>query len=256
MTLTIEPVALAEIEKDIRCHLAALPGWIDVYLEAHIVGSIHFRLHVAGEPAGFASVHDGALLTQFVVDEPHRRSGQALFREMRERAGVREALVPTNDEYFVAHALDDYRRLVMQAYFFRELPGIDPLGEAHEWSLALATPEDSVFIREESGGFFDDLERRIAEGQIFLAIDRDERAGIGIMEVSRFYDAVASIGMFVPEARRRQGAGTATIALLRRECHRRGFRAIAGCAFTNHASRLTLQRASMYSPTRLLRFEF
>ncbi|MFN8540183.1 MAG: hypothetical protein U0232_22225 [Thermomicrobiales bacterium] len=70
------------------------------------------------------------------------------------------------------------------------------------------------------------------------------------------YEATASIGMFVIERFRREGAGTATILCCKEECRRRGFRPIAGCWYYNHRSKRTLEQAGMFAGTRLLKVEF
>ena len=112
------PVAFVEIERAVRDHLAGLPAAIDSFLEDHFRASSHYRIAVAGEAAGFASIHHGNLITQFVLSEPYRRYGQSLFGQLRRREQVQAAFVPTCDEFFLAHALDDYRQLAKQAYFF------------------------------------------------------------------------------------------------------------------------------------------
>jgi RimJ/RimL family protein N-acetyltransferase len=80
--------------------------------------------------------------------------------------------------------------------------------------------------------------------------------GFGILESSSLYDDVASIGMHSIEGFRRQGVGTATIRLLIDECRRRGLRPVAGCWYYNHASKKTLERAGLFSPTRLLKIDY
>jgi GNAT superfamily N-acetyltransferase len=62
--------------------------------------------------------------------------------------------------------------------------------------------------------------------------------------------------MYTAERFRRQGVGTATIALLIEECRGQGLRPVAGCWYYNHRSKQTLERAGMYSPTRLLKVEY
>ena len=54
------PVAFAEIREAMRQHLRALPSAIDSFLEDHILASNHYRIVVAGETAGFASIHGSA----------------------------------------------------------------------------------------------------------------------------------------------------------------------------------------------------
>jgi GNAT superfamily N-acetyltransferase len=248
-----EAVTFAEIEEAVRRHLSALPSAIDSFLEDYIFASSHYRITVDGDPAGFASIHGGSLITQFALAEPFRRHGQQIFPRLRRLEQVTSAFVPTCDEFYLAHALDVYRQLAKQAYFFAEGPDWPSPGSA---SLRPATSGDVALIREESGDFFQAIDEGIAAGTLFVT-ERDGRpAGFGIMETSRLYPDVASIGMFTIERFRSQGVGTATIALLRAECHRRGIRPVAGCWYYNHASKRTLERAGMYSPTRLLRMEY
>src|SRR5215211_3654614 len=116
------PVTFAEIREATCQHLCALPSAIDSFLEDHILASNHYRIVVAGETAGFASIHEERLITQFALAEPYRRCGQELFRELRQMEQVRSAFVPTCDELFLAHALDDYQQLAKQAYFFATPP--------------------------------------------------------------------------------------------------------------------------------------
>src|SRR5215217_2709098 len=98
------PVAFAEIGEATRRHLGVLPSVIDSFLEDHILASNHYRIVVAGETAGFASIHGERLVTQFALSEPYRQQGQALFRRLRQLEQVRSAFVPTCDEFFLAHA--------------------------------------------------------------------------------------------------------------------------------------------------------
>jgi RimJ/RimL family protein N-acetyltransferase len=70
------------------------------------------------------------------------------------------------------------------------------------------------------------------------------------------YDDVASIGMYTMEPFRQSGVGTATIVTLMDECRRRSLRPVAGCWYYNHRSKQTLERAGMFSPTRLLKIDY
>ena len=250
------PVAFNEIREATRRHLAALPSAIDSFLEDHILASNHYRIVVAAEPAGFASIHEERLITQFALSEPCRQHGQDLYRELRRMEQVRSAFVPTCDEYFLAHALDDYRRLAKQAYFFATPLGVAEGEATNRSSMRPAVLEDADFVRQESGDFFEHLERNIAAGELFVTLQDEEPVGFGILIESTLYEDVASIGMYTIERFRQTGVGTATIAKLVEECRRRSLRPVAGCWYYNHRSRRTLQRAGMYSPTRLLKFDY
>lgn len=250
------PVAFAEVREAMRQHLRALPSAIESFLEDHILASNHYRIVVAGETAGFASIHEERLITQFALAEPYRRCGQELFAELRRMEQVRAAFVPTCDELFLAHALDEYRQLAKQAYFFATPPGVGEEGVTDRFSMRPAAMDEADVVRQESGDFFEDLERHIAAGELFVTLRGEEPVGFGILVKSTLYEDVASIGMYTSERFRRAGVGTATISMLIAECRRRSLRPVAGCWYYNHRSRRTLQRAGMYSSTRLLKIDY
>jgi GNAT superfamily N-acetyltransferase len=256
MDVQIVPTAFAAIQEDVRRHLAALPGAIDSFLEEHILASAHYHIVVEDELAGFASIHEERLITQFALAKPYRRHGQQIFGQLRRSEQVQSAFVPTCDEFFLAHALDDYRQLNKQAYFFAAAPDTAQPGGSGAFSLRPAELIDATLIREHSGDFFEPVERRIADGELFVTLQHDQPAGFGIAEKSKLYTDVASIGMYTIERFRRAGVGTATITLLIQECRQQGLRPIAGCWYFNHRSKRTLERAGMYSPTRLLKVEY
>src|SRR5215207_3884056 len=250
------PVAFAEIREVTRQHLRMLPSAIDSFLEDHILASNHYRIVVADETAGFASIHEERLITQFALAETYRQCGQTLFGELRRMEQVRSVFVPTCDEFFLAHALDEYRQLAKQAYFFATPPRVGEAVVSDQYSMRPAVMDDADFVRQASGDFFEDLERHIADGELFVTLRDEEPVGFGILVNSTLYEDVASIGMYTIERFRRTGIGTATITMLIEECRRRSLRPVAGCWYYNHRSRRTLQRAGMYSSTRLLKIDF
>jgi RimJ/RimL family protein N-acetyltransferase len=253
LDIQIEATTFDEIEGEVRRHLAALPSAIDSFLEDHILASTHYRLLAGGAEAGFASIHGERLITQFAVAKPYRRYGQPFFDRLRRMEQVQAAFVPTCDEFFLAHALDDYRQLAKQAYFFAESSDMMlPSG----LTVRPAEPGDEELVRRESGEFFDSIDRHIERGELFVTLRGDEPVGFGLLIESALYDDVASIGMFTIERFRREGVGTATIALLIAACRRRGLRPVAGCWYYNHRSKRTLERAGMYSATRLLKVDY
>jgi RimJ/RimL family protein N-acetyltransferase len=168
---------------------------------------------------------------------------------------VRSAFVPTCDEYYLAHALDEYRQLAKQAYFFTVATSRVVSAPAG-FALRRAESKDAALIREEFGEFFEPVEQRIARAELFVTLRHGEPVGFGVREISALYDDIASIGMFTMERFRRQGVGTATIALLIDDSLRRGLRPVAGCWYYNHGSKRTLERAGMYSAARLLKVEY
>jgi RimJ/RimL family protein N-acetyltransferase len=255
MDFGLASAPFGHIREDVRRHLVALPGTIDSFLEDHILASSHYQIVVAGEVAGFASIHKERLITQFALTEPYRQYGQAVFARLRRWKQVQAAFVPTCDPYYLAHALDAYRLLEKQAYFFTA-PVATSIRPETRHRLRQANLDDLELIQRESGDFLEPIERNIEAGALFVTLRDEEPVGFGVLGVSALYDDVASVGMYTSKRFRGQGVGTETIALLMAECHRRGLRAVAGCWYYNHASKRTLERAGMSAPTRLLRISF
>jgi len=248
---------LSEIREAVQQHMEALPRPIDSFLEDHILAAAHYCIAIDGADAGFASIHKGSLITQFCLAEPYKRYGQPVFQRLRKMETVREAFVPTCDEFFFSHALDDYRQLAKQAYFFTVGRETTDPEMTSGYSLRQADEGDIGFIRQQTGDFFEDVEKRVRSGELFLTHrDGGEPVGFGVMVRSKLYKDVASIGMYTIEAFRGTGVGTATITRLIEECRRRQLRAVAGCWYYNHLSKKTLERAGMVTQTRLLRIEY
>lgn len=256
MQVNFAGVELPDTHDELGQHLQSLPGLTDSFLEDHIEESKHYRILLSGRRAGLASIHGGSLITLFSLAPAYRRFGQEAFQALRRLENVRSAFVPTSDEFYLSHAIDDYRQLAKQAYFFETGPTASEVEVARGCSLQPATSADVDSIRERSGDFFGDVGQHVEAGELFLTNRNAVCVGFGILVQSRFRPGVASIGMFTIEQFRCQGVGTATIALLIEECSRQHLRPVAGCWYYNHLSKRTLERAGMVSPTRLLRMEY
>jgi GNAT superfamily N-acetyltransferase len=254
MPITFTPVPFDQIAGPVRDHVAALSSPFDSFLEDHILASNHYRILIDGAAAGFCSIHGESLITQFALAPAHRRHGQAAFWGLRRLESVQAAFVPTCDELFLSHAIDDCRQIDRQAYFFQALPDVAAPPAALQVRQAVLA--DLPTIRAGSGGFFDRLEASLEQGQLYLTERAGDCLGFGIIDRSALYADVASVGMYTLEGARRTGVGTATIRALIGACRRAGLRPIAGCWYFNHRSKQTLEAAGMVSASRLLRISY
>ncbi|MBE2236838.1 MAG: GNAT family N-acetyltransferase [Caldilineaceae bacterium] len=256
MNIRFERIELADIQARLSAHALTLASPIDSFLEDHILQSHHYRIVVDGEMAGWTAVHNEGLLTQFALDAPYRHLGQPIFARVRKLEQVREAFVPTCDEFFLAHALDDFRTLEKQAYFFQAQPNRQRRAAPAGVTQRRADPDDIEQMTTLIGDFFDRAAWRVAEGQLYVALREGAPAGYGVIERSTLYPAAASVGMITVEPLRGQGIGTAIIRALLDECARQQLTPIAGCWCYNHLSKKTLEKAGMYSQTRLLKISY
>jgi RimJ/RimL family protein N-acetyltransferase len=254
MTSSFELSKLSALHNTVTEHLNSLLSPIDSFLEDHILESNHYKIVVNTKEAGFASIHKGGLMTQFVLLPQFRNYGQELFARVKKLEEVQAAFVPTCDEFFLAHALDDYRQITKQAYFFSSAEAT--FSVPPKFALRRAEKSDTDLIAESSGDFFNHLEDTIAKGRLYLVLEDNSCVAFGVIQKSELLRDTASIGMFVIEKFRKQGVGTATLQLLQQESRRQNLRAVAGCWYYNHLSKKTLERAGMFTQTRLLRIEF
>lgn len=258
MKPAFQPTTLSGIQEQLRQHIGLLPSAIDSFLESHILQSAHYEIIGPNKKVGYASVYQGSLITQFVLLSEFRRYGQVLFSQLKRLETVQSAFVPTCDEFFLSHALDEYRDIAKQAYFFAAPAAYTPQLES-PLELDRATERDMACILENSDDFFGtnkDIQHKIDNHELFLVYSDRICVSFGVMEKSRVMENIASIGMFVIPQHRQKGIGSDTLRLLMLECYRQGVQPIAGCWYYNHLSKKTLERAGMFTQTRLLKFHF
>lgn len=257
MEFRFNPCSLEDIQKWIGVAVEGFSSFFDSFLEDHILASNHYLIIVEGEPAGYFSIRDCSLLTQFHLQKEHLHLGQEIFERVKRQEQVKEALVYTGDECFLSHALEKARKIDFQAYFFKdsERP-IDPDKVIPAFRCRPLVTGEAAFVKEKAGDFFDKVEERIENGELFAGEIGGETVSFGIAEPSRLCGAVASIGMITLPEHRGKGIGRNTILEMKRLCHERGVTPIAGCWYYNHNSKKTLESAGMYTETRLLAIEF
>jgi len=69
------------------------------------------------EIIGYFSINSGTILVIFNVFEKYRNISQDLFAIVKRFESVKEALIPTGDEFLISHAIDNYVKIEKQAYF-------------------------------------------------------------------------------------------------------------------------------------------
>ena len=250
-TLLPQPMAAIATLADV---FEALSAPIDSFLEEHIL-SAQFSViadRTTAQPVGHIAIYDDSLLTQFYLKPAYRRHGQPLYHEVLQHHTLTEALVPTCDEFFLSHALDNYTKLHKQAYFFVAGAPVQPWDDRIGLSFRQATMADYEAITALNDDFIDKLQKRIEMGEIHVGEMGWQMVALGIIERGQLLPDYASIGMFVKPEMRRQGIGTRTIGYLRGVCEAAGLQPLAGCGYDNLLSKRTLEAAGMVTGTRLL----
>jgi len=250
------PINLADIHDILAYHLSSLSRPVETFFESHVEKSNHYYIYINGIEAGYTSIHESSMVTQFCLQDAFKRYGQSVFQRIKKMERVQRAFVPTCDEFFLSYALDEYRDIKKQAYVFQYHDDEDQRVDDAMFFTRQAETGDMELIRQMSGDFFEPIEERIRRGELFSTYKNDECAGIGIIEPSKFCSDYAAIGMFTAESFRNMGVGTATLRYLIQACKRNQRQPVAGCGYYNHFSKRTLEKAGMYSQTRLLKIDY
>ena len=254
MDIQFKPTQSAPARPWLAAFWQTLSSPIDSFLEDRILSANLYEIWLDGAAAGLAAVYGESTLTLLHLASSFQRDSQLVFAAARRLEAVRTALVASGDEHFLALALESARRAEPQAYFFQRVPG-EAVAAPAGFVLRPAGPADAALISHHSGDFFDPLPAALVRGDLFLGYQDDELVAIGVAERSQLAADYASIGMFVLAERRRQGYGTATIRALIAHCQTAGLTPIAGCYYYNHNSKKTLEKAGMYSKTRLFKVQ-
>ena len=235
--------------------ISGFPSIIDGFLVDHIYDSNHYRIFVDENEAGYFSIHDKSHLTQFYLGSEYSGISQQIYFNVRKMENVRFAFVPTCDEYFLSHALDDCRQVEKQAYFFNHDSNKGRIKIDPRFLCRVAETTEIDFIKNESGHFFaeNELPERLNKGEIWISYYDNVGVGFGLIIRSKLFPDVADLGMYTIEKHRRHGYGRLTVQSLINKCLNRELRIAAGCWYYNHNSKKTLESAGMHSNTRLLK---
>lgn len=246
-----------ELQEFINTYSSLLSSPIDSFLEEQIMSSQHFCIKKNNEKIGYFSIQNKELLTQFYIDEKYRYLGQEVFFKIKRMQYLQLAFVPTCDEFFLSHALDNYKSIKNQAYFFKDSRRlIDKDLKDNQIEMRLAEKNDIEDIIKNSGKFFDKLDEKILREEIYIAEKNGIPVGYGILEKGIIMKGYVSIGMFTIEKFRQQGIGRNILLKLKDTVYDKNMIPIAGCWYYNHNSKKTLESAGMYSNTRLLKINY
>jgi len=251
MTVELQEVPLEDIKDAIAANLRSYGAPVDSYYEDHVLESKQYRIIADSAIRGYASVFSGSMITQFSLDGEGVRRAPEIFDRVAGLGLFSEMYVPTADPLFLALALDNASAVEAQDFVFQA--SADVMRPAAGFALRKAVAGDKDFIKARDDDFFKNADRNIADGELHIGEQDGEPVSFGIVERSKLLDGVASLGMFVIGAHRGRNFGAMTIAALIGACAGAGITPVAGCFAKNLHSRAALEKAGMYSVTRLLK---
>ncbi|MBY0149354.1 GNAT family N-acetyltransferase [Neobacillus niacini] len=253
MKCVLKPCKQEDVKEFMDDYVASLSSPFDSFLEEHIS---FYMIHYDEEVVGYYAIFKDTLLTQFYLKRHLYPMNKVILNEILSKHSIQSIFVSTGDELLLSSVIDQDYKINKQAYFFQDNKISIPKEKLYkEGSFSKAVDRDVDKIIEISHDFFDQLEERIRDGQIFVFSNDKSLLGVGIIEKSILQDGIASVGMFTNESVRKLGIGRTIIHHLKQWCYTNNLKPICGCWYYNDNSKLTLESAGMVSKTRLLNIQ-
>ncbi len=254
----IQPLATA--------HLREKQVVVESYWEDRVLAAHHYQMLDGAKPMGYFSIHGESTLVLFFVEPSYGALSQALFARVKKYESVVNALLPTGDEFFLCHCLDDYARLEKQGYLAvygeaeAETSPVKQKRTPAPITLRQAQfPADTPTFALAQGFFDEDLPRLLAGSTsltLYIAEQKGDVVGFGALQPSQILPETAGIGMYVCEEYRQQGVATVILTQLRQRVVDSGRKPVSGCWYYNHNSKKSLEAAGACCASRLLLFAF
>ncbi|MDR1446041.1 MAG: GNAT family N-acetyltransferase [Treponema sp.] len=210
----------------------------DSFLEGHIRESNFYKIMYNDNIIGYFAINKETVLVLFNVFEKYRNISQELFTLIKKYESIKEALIPTGDEFFISHAVDNYVKIEKQAYFSIYTDKTPSKIINIELTLADIEKDGEIlnicydFLKGEIENI-----KKSADEEIYIARHENKIIGFGVIEYQKIMDQYASIGMIVREEYRQKGYGANILNGLKNIVKGKGLTAISGCWYYNHNSK-------------------
>lgn len=248
--LELKPVTLDTCREEYCRYASSLrlvdTFWDDMILEAQIYAICD------GEVLGYVSHHEKEdLLSSFILLKNGVLRLQEIFSHIRTALHPHGARIVSGDELFLAAAFDHTASIEPKAFFFdlTDKP-VKPADYPREWFYEAVETDLPELIET---GFYHPAVIGEPENRIFVLRDPSGAfMGTGHIARSPFNRSWGAVGMYTAPAFRQKGAGRSMILFLTEITKEMGLIPICGCAYTNTASKRTLESCGYASRTRYL----
>ena len=252
MQISLNQIAFEQNRSFIAKNLEAYGESIDSYYEDHIIESIHYQIDIDGLYAGYISIFENNMVTQFFLIDDYLNWASDVFAYIMNSISINSIYVSTCDKLLLITALEYSKRIEIQDYIFHV---VKTISLNNHFNIRKANNSDITGILNSHDGFFKNLEQNVHNGELFIGIYENNIVSYGIIEKSKIFHELASLGMFVIKNERGKGFGSKTVVGLIHYCKDNKIQPIAGCFSKNKYSVNALKNAGMCSTNRLLKVD-
>jgi hypothetical protein len=243
-SITIGESNLDEIYNVIDSHIESLAYPMDSFLEDKLLSCDKYKILFNNKLIGYAGVYAEELYFFHVLHKYFDFAPDILELFISEK-NINRIFIMSQDPLFVALISEwDYKK-EKDACFFIDGKRKERQIIKNDTVFRLANLEDIKVIVDETGTFFDKLEKRVEEGTIFMLERENELLGCGVIEKGIFFKDCVSIGMITCSKHRKKGVGQEILWNLKEWAYSNSYKPVAGCWYYNILSRKTLEKVGM-----------
>lgn len=244
----------SELKKDILNYYEKNKILADAYWEHFVLNSNFYKILVNDCYSGFFAIYGETTLTIFHIFDNQKEFSQEIFLKVKKMEQVSKAFLPTGDEFFLSHCIDDFTTIEKNGYFTKDYKNNST--NENNLTMEVATKKHKDIILEFSNNFFSNIDNELSQGYIYMVKKDDLLIGFGHYVPGVVLPHYLSIGMFVIKEHRSKGYGTKILHNLKKLAYAEGKKPIAGCYYYNHNSLKTQLKAGNRCSTRLLTINF
>jgi predicted acetyltransferase len=251
-----------EIQEHREQFINELPFSQDIDNEENIGESKCYKININTVCVGYCCIDSQKTLWQFYLIQSAVIYSQKVFKFLIDMNYIVAAECLTYDHLLMSLCLDFHKKANCSGYIFRDDANMQcQINSCGNIKYRIATKEDYNQLSEIDSitpnlAFFYNLDDSIHNKEVFIFFSDEEIIGAGtckkVWNSKNYYD----IGMVVAKKHRHKGIGTYIIKRLKEYCYDRNYVPICGCAYSNIASKKTLERAGFIAKHRGVRFEF
>ncbi|NNE65567.1 MAG: hypothetical protein HKN33_03300 [Pyrinomonadaceae bacterium] len=270
MDLSINPTKAESLADLKREHLSSIVAPLDAYWEEAVIGfSEHLEIRFHGERAGFVCINGENQIVCFYLCRRFRRFGADVLRAVIAEKGIVQALVGTNDPFFLSQCLDRSKNTEVHTLLFGDNEDVGSDDTVFgEITFEPATAEDFEEVFENYCGAGDAMDAESVETgfedlkgyirtvmnnhRIFVLRENGRLIATSECRISKTQEPFADVGMIVAGDQRRRGVGGHVLKLTKAFCYERDLEPICSCEAGNIGSMKAIMNAGFVSSHRIL----
>ncbi len=251
-------ISLGEIKSLRDEYLNSLIEFQELYLEMMLGESNSYILMEDDKQIGYCIINKNNELIEYYIVNQYIKNCIEYFLQIINGLSVKRVLCKSFDYLLLKCSMifsESFKVLGTLFRGFNQTMNID----INEFQIRFADPSDIPFLLEQKDELYEtpeELEYFVKNSNIIMFEKGTKLYGCGYLikvhDDYNYYD----IGMWTNPDFRNQGVATYIIGYLKSYCLRNGYYPICGCAFTNIASKKTLEKNGFYSKHNLFTFDF